>query len=344
MPSTNGNPKEDGNFSHRKSNVMKRKNIAVLAGGFSGEAAISGNSGRMVMKNIDRNVYNPVLYWITSEGWFAEAHGEKYPIDKNDFSTQINNETFHPDFAFIMIHGTPGENGLLQGYLELINIPYSTGDALNMALTFHKGMTVSALRGMEIPVAKGVLLRNREGKTNEEILAITGLPCFVKPNQGGSSIGMSKVKVAEELDEAINIAFKEDKDVLIESFMAGTEVQCGVIPWKGQLKALPLTEIVSHNEFFDYAAKYEGQSDEITPARISPQLTEHVQHTAKMVYEATNCRGMIRIDFMIVNNVAHIIEINTVPGFSEASIIPQQAAAANISATELISSVIEATC
>ena len=315
-----------------------------MAGGFSGEAAISGNSGRMVMKNIDREIYNPRLFWITSDEWYAELDGKHFPIDKNDFSTEVNGERFCPDFAFIMIHGTPGEDGILQGYLELLGIPYSTGNALNMALTFHKGMTVSALRGMDIPVAKGVLLHSREGKTNEEILAITGLPCFVKPNQGGSSIGMSKVKVAEALDEAIEIAFKEDKDVLIETFMEGTEVQCGVTPWKGGLKALPLTEIVSHNEFFDYAAKYEGQSDEITPARISQALTEHVQNTAKMVYQATNCRGMIRIDFMIVEDVAHIIEINTVPGFSEASIIPQQAAAANISATELISSVIEATC
>ncbi|MDG1261089.1 MAG: D-alanine--D-alanine ligase [Flavobacteriales bacterium] len=323
---------------------MKRKNIAVLAGGFSGEAAISGNSGRMVMKNIDRDRYNPMLYWITSDGWHAEVNGERHAIDKNDFSTEIGGELFVPDFAFVMIHGTPGEDGIIQGYLELIGIPYSTGNALNMALTFHKGMTVSALRGMDIPVAKGVLLHTREGKTNEEILAITGLPCFVKPNQGGSSIGMSKVKAADELDEAIEIAFKEDKDVLIETFMEGTEVQCGVIPWNGELKALPLTEIVSHNEFFDYAAKYEGQSDEITPARISPELTAHVQSTAKMVYQATNCRGMIRIDFMIVEDIAHIIEINTVPGFSEASIIPQQAAAANISATALISSVIEATC
>lgn len=323
---------------------MKRKNIAVLAGGFSGEAAISGNSGRMVMKNIDREIYNPMLFWITSDGWYAEVNGERHAIDKNDFSTEIGGELFVPDFAFVMIHGTPGEDGIIQGYLELIGIPYSTGNALNMALTFHKGMTVSALRGMDIPVAKGVLLHTREGKTNEEILAITGLPCFVKPNQGGSSIGMSKVKAADELDEAIEIAFKEDKDVLIETFMEGTEVQCGVIPWNGELKALPLTEIVSHNEFFDYAAKYEGQSDEITPARISPELTAHVQSTAKMVYQATNCRGMIRIDFMIVEDIAHIIEINTVPGFSEASIIPQQAAAANISATALISSVIEATC
>lgn len=320
---------------------MERKNIAVIAGGFSGEAAISGKSGKMVMKNIDREKFNPVLFWITSEGWNAEIDGALLPIDKNDFSVQMLEGKFHPDAAFIMIHGTPGENGILQGYFELIGLPYTTGNALNMALTFHKGMTINNLRSLNVPVANGLLLRNRADASNAEILEITGLPCFVKPNQGGSSIGMSKVKKAEELDAALDIAFKEDSEVLVESFMDGTEVQCGVIPWKGELKALPLTEIVTENEFFDYAAKYEGESEEITPARIPDEIRDTIQALAKRIYVAFRCKGMIRVDCMVVKGVPHIIEINTVPGFSEASIIPQQAAAAGISSQELISSVIE---
>jgi D-alanine-D-alanine ligase len=341
METIDGSTKEGSTFRNRKSLMMERKKIAVVAGGFSGEAAISGQSGNMVMKHIDREKFSPVLYWITSEGWNAEINGALIPVDKNDFSVQLLEEKFYPDAAFIMIHGTPGEDGILQGYFELINLPYTTGNGLNMALTFHKGMTINNLRSLNVPVADGLLLRNRKDASNEEILEITGLPCFVKPNQGGSSIGMSKVKKAEELSKALDIAFEEDSEVLVESFMDGTEVQCGVIPWNGELRALPLTEIVTENEFFDYAAKYEGQSEEITPARIPDEIRDTIQALAKRIYVAFRCQGMIRVDCMVVGGVPHIIEINTVPGFSEASIIPQQAAAADISIKALISSVIQ---
>ncbi|WP_306640522.1 D-alanine--D-alanine ligase family protein [Sanyastnella coralliicola] len=319
---------------------MKKK-VAVLTGGFSGEAVIAERSAAMVMNNIDRDRYEPVLYRITENDWHAELGDLKHPIDKNDFSVTAGNETFHPDLAFVMIHGDPGENGILQGYFELLGLPYTTGDVLNMSITFSKSATVRQLRQLGYAVAKGVVLEKGQAHTPTQIVDDLGLPLFVKPNEGGSSIGMSKVSTLAELQPAIDGAFEEDDQVLVEQFLEGREVTCGVIPWEGGLKALPATEIITGNAFFDFAAKYEGESQEITPADVPSEWMTSVQTTAMKIYGDLHCGGMIRVDFMIVGNQPHVIEVNTVPGFSEASIVPQQAAAVGISKTEVISALIE---
>ncbi len=318
-----------------------RTRIAVLAGGYSAEAAVSLKSAAMVMNNIDRERYNPLLITIAPSGWQAEKDHKTYPVNRADLSVELPDETFNPDLVFMMIHGTPGEDGRLQGYLETIGVPCTTGSVLNMSLTFNKALTTQMLRAMSFPTTTGVVLRKEAPLDLDAILDVTGLPCFVKPNRGGSSIGMSKVKTREELLPAIERAFEEDTQVVVEQFITGTEVTCGVIPYEGGILALPVTEIVSENEFFDYAAKYLGQSQEITPARISDALFEQVQTLAKLIYQAFECKGMARVDMIISNDQPHVIEINTVPGFTEASIIPQQAAAAGISKKELIALVIE---
>lgn len=319
--------------------TMKRK-IAVLAGGYSGESIISERSANMVMNNIDRSLFDPILIRIYQDGWHAVVDGVNIPVDKANLSVMIHGVQFIPDAAFIMIHGTPGEDGILQGYLDMIGIPYTTGGVLNMALTFNKGLTTLALRSFNIPVAKSRILTAKNSPSNSALIDEIGLPCFVKPNRGGSSLGTSRVNNADELAPAIKKAFAVDGEVLIESFLEGTEVTCGVIPWDNDILALPATEIVSENEFFDFEAKYEGKSNEITPARIDDDTMAKVKKISEDIYRLMDCGGMIRVDFMIVRGVPHVIEINTVPGFSEASIIPQQAAVQGINKTFLISTLL----
>ncbi|MBI1267705.1 MAG: D-alanine--D-alanine ligase [Cryomorphaceae bacterium] len=330
--------------SHKEKNgmnsmTMKRK-IAVLAGGYSGESIISERSANMVMNNIDRSLFDPILIRIYQDGWHAVVDGVNIPVDKANLSVMIHGVQFIPDAAFIMIHGTPGEDGILQGYLDMIGIPYTTGGVLNMALTFNKGLTTLALRSFNIPVAKSRILTAKNSPSNSALIDEIGLPCFVKPNRGGSSLGTSRVNNADELAPAIKKAFAVDGEVLIESFLEGTEVTCGVIPWDNDILALPATEIVSENEFFDFEAKYEGKSNEITPARIDDDTMAKVKKISEDIYRLMDCGGMIRVDFMIVRGVPHVIEINTVPGFSEASIIPQQAAVQGINKTFLISTLL----
>ncbi len=321
---------------------MKHTPVAVFAGGYSAEAAVSLKSAAMVMNNIDRDRFDPVLITVSKEGWKAEHNGVPVIVNRADLSVQTPAGTIRPQVAFIMIHGTPGENGILQGYLDTIGMPYTTGGVLNMALTFDKGLTTQTLRAMGLPTTTGVLIRPGGNRNLDEIIAITGLPCFVKPNRGGSSIGMTKVSRAEQLEAAIATAFNEDSQVIVERFISGTEVTCGVIPWEGGIRALPATEIVSENEFFDFEAKYLGKSQEITPARIPDATMKVVQDLAEQIYIALECRGMIRVDMIIAEGQPHVIEVNTVPGFTEASIIPQQAAAVGIGKTELIAGVIDA--
>ncbi len=321
---------------------MKHTPVAVFAGGYSAEAAVSLKSAAMVMNNIDRDRFDPVLITVTKQGWKAEYNGAPVIVNRADLSVETPAGTIRPQVAFIMIHGTPGENGILQGYLDTIGMPYTTGGVLNMALTFDKGLTTPTLRAMGLPTTTGVLIRPGGNRNLDEIIAITGLPCFVKPNRGGSSIGMTKVSRAEQLEAAIATAFNEDSQVIVERFISGTEVTCGVIPWEGGIRALPATEIVSENEFFDFEAKYLGKSQEITPARIPDATMKVVQDLAEQIYIALECRGMIRVDMIIAEGQPHVIEVNTVPGFTEASIIPQQAAAVGIGKTELIARVIDA--
>ncbi|MBM3427980.1 MAG: D-alanine--D-alanine ligase [Bacteroidetes bacterium] len=320
---------------------MEKKRIAVVSGGFSGEAAVSMRSANMVMTHIDMEKYLPTQVVIEREKWVAIVGDQEVSIDKNDFSYQFDGEKNRFDGVFMIVHGTPGENGILQGYFHLMGIPCTTGDVLNMAITFNKKATTDALRNLGYAVAKSVMVRRNEVIDTDSIIEKVGLPCFVKPNNGGSSIGTSKVKQPEELEVAVLKALKEDNQALIESFVDGVEVTCGVIQYQGRVTALPLTEIVTENEFFDYQAKYEGASQEITPARLPEDISNEVRVLAARIYNDLKCAGMIRVDFIIQNNLPHVIEVNTVPGFSEASIIPQQAAVFGIDKTTLISTVIE---
>ncbi|MFM2194660.1 MAG: D-alanine--D-alanine ligase [Bacteroidota bacterium] len=317
------------------------KNIAVVCGGYSGERVVSMRSAAMVMENMDRSKFHPIQIVIEESRWFARLDEQEIDVNRNDFSVQTQEGIMRFDGVFMMIHGTPGENGLMQGYFEMIGLPCTTGDVLNMALTFNKKATTRALGAMGYRVAKSVVVRKEEDISAEQLVSQVGLPCFVKPNCGGSSIGTSKVSNANELLAAIERARNEDEDILVEEFISGREVTCGVIVIDGKPTALPITEIVSENEFFDFQAKYEGKSQEITPAPISSAHYERVQNLAARIYSDLNCGGMIRVDFLLPDEEPCVIEVNTVPGFSAASIIPQQAAAMGMDKTTLITTVIE---
>ena len=317
-----------------------KKRIAVVCGGYSGESVVSMRSAQMIMNNIDRNLYDPIKIVITTTDWYAETDAGNIPVNKANFSINRHGSEITFDGVFMIIHGTPGENGILQGYFELLDIPTTTGDTLNMALTFNKKMTTRVLGTFGFHVAKSLTLKQTDSFTTEQIIAQVGLPCFVKPNCGGSSIGTSRVNKAEDLQNAIELALKVDSQIIIEEFIQGTEVTCGVIQWQGQIMALPITEIVSQKEFFDFEAKYQGQSEEITPARLQQDVYDQVQRNSEAIYKALDCKGMIRVDYIIRDTNIFVIEVNTTPGFSEASIIPQQAGVQGISKTELITAVI----
>ena len=318
------------------------KQIAVVAGGYSGESEVSMKSAGMVLNNIDRQLYHPTLVLIEDTGWKVDLGEDQFAeIDKNDFSYQVNGEKKTFDGVFVIVHGTPGEDGLLQAYFELIGMPHTTGSVWNMSTTFDKAACNNYLKSLGYKTAKNIRLNKEEIYSASEIVGQLGLPVFVKPNNGGSSIATSRVNEKEALHEAINLAFTADDQVIIEEFMAGKEVTCGVIQFEGKITALPITEIVFHNEFFDYEAKYLGQSEEITPARILEKEKEDVQRISEELYRLLNCRGMIRVDYILRDSIPYIIEVNTVPGFSEQSIIPQQAEARGMSKSELISAVIQ---
>jgi D-alanine-D-alanine ligase len=320
---------------------MKEK-IAVIAGGNSEEIVVSLKSGKVVMKYLqDHPKYEPYLAVIRKSDWAVEIGDERFPIDKDDFSFHKTGEHIAFDKAFIAIHGTPGEDGYLQGYLDLLGIAYTSPSLLNSALTFNKWYCNTLLKGIGIKVAPSILLRKSDKIDRDAICDELGCPCFVKPNNGGSSFGISKVNDKNNLVAAIKKAFERGDQVIVESFMKGTEVTCGIIPWEGSYKVLSPTEIVPEGEFFDYAAKYEGKSQEITPARISAELTKKVQDTVIFIYEKLNLDAMCRIDFIIQDEEPHVVEINTVPGLSEESIIPKQAAEAGIGLTDLFGALLD---
>lgn len=300
------------------------KQVAVVCGGYSGEAVISLQSAQTVMDNIDRQKYAPVLIQVSDSEWKAQVEDHWVAVDKNDFSVLINGRRILFDVVYMMIHGTPGEDGLMQGYFKMLNIPVTTGDALNMALTFNKFATNAQLSKLGVTVAKSIMLQENEDYAAKEIIEEIGLPCFVKPNEAGSSLGISKVKTLEELAPAISKAFEVNDTVMVEAFMDGREVSCGILPTASGPKAAIPTEIISENEFFDYEAKYQGKAQEITPAPIGEALTTKIQESCVRLYKLLNCRGMVRVDYIIVGEEPHVVEINTVPGFSPASILPQQ--------------------
>ncbi|WP_424494990.1 D-alanine--D-alanine ligase [Salinimicrobium sp. GXAS 041] len=320
-----------------------KKNIAIAMGGYSSEHRISINSGNVVYKNLDRSNYNPYRVHILQKEWFVVADDDTpYPINRSNFTVTIKGKLISFDCVFNTIHGTPGENGLLQAYLELLGIPQTTCGFYQAALTFNKRDLISVLKPYGIKTASNYFLNKGEEVNAEEILAKVGLPCFVKANKAGSSFGITKVKTEEDLIPAVKTAFKEDDEIIIESFLDGTEVSVGVVMYEGKVLALPVTEIVSENEFFDYEAKYLGKSQEITPARISEEQTKEVQEAAELIYKKLKMKGFTRSEFIFHNNQAHFIEMNTTPGLSEASILPQQSVAAGISLQDLFGNAIEA--
>ncbi|MBL7886856.1 MAG: D-alanine--D-alanine ligase [Flavobacterium sp.] len=316
-------------------------NVAVVMGGYSDESVISLRSGQLILNHINKNKYKPFEVHILINEWYCLIEGEKYSIDKADFSFTNNNEKVHFDVIVNTIHGTPGEDGHMQSYWELVDLPYSGCNFYQSALTFNKRDTLSVLSKFNIPKANSIYLRKGDVIDGDKIAAELGLPFFVKPNQSGSSLGVSRVNSLVDLPKALDFAFAEDNDILIESFLNGTEISVGVLNYKGKTTVLGITEIVPENEFFDYEAKYLGKSSEITPARLSKEVEEKVIETAKKVYESLGMIGFSRADFIVMNDVPHFIEINTNPGLSPQSIFPQQAAHAKIDFSDLIDNEIE---
>ncbi|MHA7058348.1 D-alanine--D-alanine ligase [Aquimarina sp. M1] len=321
-----------------------KKNIAILMGGYSSEYDISIKSGNAVYNHLDKNLYNAYRVFITKNSWFyVDDTDQKTVIDKNDFSLYLDGIKITFDAAFNIVHGTPGEDGLLQAYFELIGIPQTACDFYQAALTFNKRDCISTLKPYGIPTAKNYFLNKGEAVNTKNIIDTVGLPCFVKANKAGSSYGVSKVITEDQLLSAIDVAYKEDDEIIIESFLSGTEVSVGVITYKGKDTVLPVTEIVSENDFFDYEAKYLGKSQEITPARLSEPDEKKVKDLALKVYQILKMKGFSRSEYIFHNGEPHFIEINTNPGFSEASILPQQAIAAGISLKDLLTNTIEET-
>ena len=323
---------------------MKKK-IALVTGGYSGEAVISYKSAESMRKNLDTDKWDYQVIDINPAGWYCLLpDGEKVPVDKNDFSVTINNEKILFDAVLVGLHGTPGEDGKLQGYFDCLHIPYTSCDAATSALTFNKRYTVAVAAFAGMHVARSIHLFRDQPVDPSIILSQLSLPVFVKPNNGGSSIGMSKVKDVKDLPEALTKAFKEDDQVLVEEFIAGREFTIGVFRSGGKVIMLPITEIIPKKEFFDYEAKYEGASDEITPAQVDESVAEQVRQEARKAYTLFNCNGIVRMDFIYDEKVAapFLLEINTVPGQSEASIVPQQVRAMGWTLKEFYSALIEA--
>lgn len=322
---------------------MSKKDIAVVMGGYSDEYKVSLKSGQLIYDSLDRNLYNVYKIVILKDEWyFLDEKEHKLPINKGDFSVSLNsNETLKFDVCFNIIHGSPGENGILQAYWDAIGQAYTGCDFYQSALTFNKKDTLAVLSKYGIPSAKSVYLRKGENINVDEIIETLGLPVFVKPNQSGSSLGISKVKEASELIAATEIAFKEDDEILIESFLNGMEVSVGVVDFKGETIVLGITEIVPKNEFFDYEAKYEGASEEITPARIDEETTKRVEEIAKRAYNSLGMSGFSRSEFILMDGIPYMLEMNTNPGFSPASILPQQTKIYGISIKDLCGNEVE---
>jgi len=320
-----------------------KKNIAIVAGGDSSEVEVSLKSASGLNSFMDKERYNIFIVTIVGKVWQVElSENEKISIDKNDFSFSHSGEKTTFDFAYITIHGTPGENGILQGYFDLIGMPYSCCGVLAAALTFNKFTCNTYLKGFGVKVAESLVLRSGQTVSDEEVAEKIGFPCFIKPNVGGSSFGVTKVKSIEQVQPAIQKAFAEGEEVMIEAFLAGTEITCGIYKTKLKSQVFPVTEVVSENEFFDFDAKYKGQVQEITPARISASLTGRVQKLSSAIYDILGCKGIVRIDYIISEgDVINLLEVNTTPGMTTTSFIPQQIAAAGLDIKEVMTEIIE---
>ncbi len=319
-----------------------RKNIAIIMGGYSSEYEISLKSGNVVYKSLDNKKYNLYRIHIFKNKWvYVDDNGNEFPVGKNDFSVSVNGKKLNFDCVFNAIHGSPGEDGFMQAYFSLLNIPQTSCNMYQAALTFNKRDCLSVLKPYGIKTAESYYVNLGDIIDENAIIKKVGLPCFVKANKAGSSFGITKVYKKQDLQHAIDVAFAEDDEIIIESFLDGVEVSVGVIKYKGEVKVLPITEIVSDNDFFDYKAKYLGESQEITPAKISDVMTNKVQTVAKQVYEILKMDGFTRSEYIFKDEEPHLLEVNTVPGFTKESILPQQALAAGISLEALFGNAIE---
>ena len=326
-----------------------KRNIAIVCGGDSSEHDVSMRSAQGLYSFFDKERYNIYVVDVKGQDWHVDLqNGDTAKIDKNDFSFKKDGKTVTFDYAYITIHGTPGENGLMQGYFELLHIPYSTSGVLVEAMTFDKYVLNNYLRGFGVNVAESVLLRRGEEEkySDEEIEKRIGMPCFVKPAADGSSFGVSKVKNADQLAPALRVAFMESDEVMVESFMKGTEISIGCYKTRDKAVVFPATEVVTSNEFFDYDAKYNGQVQEITPARLTPETTKRVEDETSRIYDILHCNGIIRIDYIISkdadgNDKINMLEINTTPGMTATSFIPQQVRAAGLDIKDVLTDIVE---
>ena len=327
----------------------QKRNIAIVCGGDSSEHDVSMRSAQGLYSFFDKERYNIYVVDVKGQDWHVDLqNGDTAKIDKNDFSFKMDGKTVTFDYAYITIHGTPGENGLMQGYFELLHIPYSTSGVLVEAMTFDKYVLNNYLRGFGVNVAESVLLRRGEEEkySDEEIEKRIGMPCFVKPAADGSSFGVSKVKNADQLAPALRVAFMESDEVMVESFMKGTEISIGCYKTRDKAVVFPATEVVTSNEFFDYDAKYNGQVQEITPARLSPETTKRVEEETSRIYDILHCNGIIRIDYIISkdadgNDKINMLEINTTPGMTATSFSPQQVRAAGLDIKDVLTDIVE---
>ena len=319
-----------------------KKNVAVIAGGNSAEYGVSIQSGNHIYSEVDSSRYNKYLMILKGRDWHVELDGNCYPVDKNDFSFVLDGEKIVFDFAYITIHGNPGENGMLQGYLDMMNIPYSTCSVLCEAITFDKYTCTNYLNGFGINTTHPVMLTRGQAYDKEAVLASVGLPCFVKPNAEGSSFGVSKVKCANAFDDAIEEAFSKCHEILVESFLDGIEFTCGLYKVGGRKVVFPVAEVISKNEFFDYEAKYDAKmSDEIIPGRFSDEITDKIQNMASEVYDILRCEGIVRIDGFVCGDEVVMLEVNTTPGMTANSFVPKMLRVMGVSLRDVITEIIE---
>lgn len=323
--------------------MTNKPNIAVIAGGDSSEFIVSVKSGANVFSAVDTTKFTPWLIQMKGEEWGVFQDDKKIAeIDKSDFSFQLNGEKINFSFAYITIHGTPGEDGILQGYFDLLNIPYSTCSVQSSALTFNKWFCNNYLRSFGVKMADSLKISKGEKINPAEIVEELGLPMFIKPNSGGSSFGITKVKTVEEIETAIYKAWEESNEALIEQFIDGDEFTCGLVKINSEKIIFPITEIVTKNEFFDFEAKYiPGVADEITPARLSKSLTEKCQNISSEIYDFCECAGIVRVDYILKDNEFYFLEVNTTPGMTATSFIPQQIAAMGLTLKEMLTRIIE---
>jgi len=318
-----------------------KKNIAIVWGGYSSEIVVSEKSMAGIYSFIDKEKYNIYIVKIDRNEWSSEIDGTTYPIDKNDFSINYKSSKIQLDFAYITIHGTPGEDGRLQGYLDMLKIPYSSCNMMASSLTFNKFICNKYLKNFGINVAESIFLSKSSKYDVNDIVAKLGLPLFVKPNTGGSSFATTKVKEDKDLQNAINLAFEEANEVIIESFLAGREVTCGCYKTQKGTTLLPITEVITLNDFFDYNAKYNGEVKEITPADLNDKMTEQIQKLTSQIYDWVGAKGLIRADFIILEETPFLLEVNTTPGMTLTSLVPQQVAAAGLSMTDVLTEIID---